>query len=166
MKIQTGRDRKPAMADWIDRFLADDKESTEREALRRQTLQAMGARYWEALCQRLRRDAAKLNQEAIRLLKSELEINKRELIPHNNEIDIDRLAYPAIRLTIILNLPAECITIKQSRIETPEGSYRETQETLQLTLTNGQEIAFIDQEGTQLDLDRASQYILGRFLRN
>lgn len=163
LNISSGYANSHDMTDWIDRFLSDHEEAKKSSELHRQTLHSVGTRYWEMLCRTIRQDAAKLNAKAMHLLKSKIEINNRELIPSDSELNVDRLAFPAIRLAIHLDLNSESIKIVEVRKETLEGDYKETIERLQLKLVNGNEIVFVDSEGGQLNLMQATEYILSRF---
>jgi hypothetical protein len=138
--VYTGDRRSQAMGGWIDKRL--EQTGVERE--RQRTLRAMGLRYWEALRETLSRDAAKLNARALSLLRSEIQVS----------------------LTVKLDLDAETIKISQTRKETLESPYRDTSERLELRLVNGNGIVCIAPDGSRLDLEGASEYILGRFLQN
>jgi len=154
------------MTDRVDQFLHDQREAVNRQELRRYVLHALGERYWEALCMTLKQDVEKLNAKAMPLLKTAIEINQREAIPCSNELQIDCLAYPALYLTLQLDLQAERIQITQKRIETPENSpAMETTESLQLELiNNSSELAFLDSLGNRYGISEVSQYLLIRFL--
>ncbi|MEW6211025.1 MAG: hypothetical protein AB1631_21855 [Acidobacteriota bacterium] len=153
------------MSDWIDKYLYDYQEQAQQQENRRQALYALGQRYWESLGAVIRRDATKLNAKAMSLLKSEIEINKRSLVPTSDELNVDRLAFPAIRLTIRLDLHAESIKITQSRKETPESDYDESTERLQLDVSREGQLVIKDANGKRLTIEEVSQYILGRFLK-
>ena len=151
------------MTDWVDNTLDAHTEKTDLEDKRKRTIYTMGPRYWEALRSCLHHDARKLNARAWPL-KGAIEIKKRDLIPSDSELNINKLALPAIRLTLQLNLGAETIKIVQTRKETPEGNYHDSTEVLQLTVVNDNEIAFVDPSGKTLDVQGASYYILSRLI--
>jgi hypothetical protein len=154
------------MTDRVDKFLHDQREQVNRQELRRYVLHALGERYWEALCTAIKQDVEKLNAKALPLLKAAIEINSRGVTPNSDELHIDCLAYPALYLTLRLDLPAEHLKIDQVRIASLESSPEmEITESLQIGLTNNStEIEFIDTLGNHHDISGVSRYLLIRFL--
>jgi len=153
------------MTDWIDDFGKQLEDQEAQRAHYREVFPAQANRVWRTLVAQIRHDASRLNAKYLPIMKGEIKINDRELIPNDNELYVDKLAFPAIRLTLRLNTSAGGITIDQTRKETVEGSYGETSERLELQLTSSDQITIKDSNGQEFTIEDASKYILERFLK-
>jgi len=164
LNISSDRDKNHGMTDWIDEENAK-RTAQEKEQERFWSIfPAVANRWWQALVIRIKQDAEKLNQTSRPAIKGEMRINGRELIPTEDTLYVDNLAFPALYLDIRLDVGARSIHIHQLRRESLEGRGRETDERLTLDLDTINDLAIKDSEGNSLSLEDASKYILRRFL--
>lgn len=153
------------MSDWIHALKEQHDAERNRREYHMTSFGPAAQRIWEALVFQIRNDVAKLNKEFVPIMKGEIKINNRELIPGDYEIDLDKLAFPAIRLTVQLDTRAESIRIEETRKETPEANYVKTTDRLQLHLPESGPIKIKDRDGRVLEeIEQASEYILRRFV--
>jgi hypothetical protein len=167
LNISSDRDKSRGMTDWIDDFDNDSSNSRKRQEHRRQIFGPKARRIWEALVAQIQHDAARMNaaSNVKAAMKGTIEINNRELIPGDSELNVDKPFIPSVYLDINLDTGAESIKIAQRRKETFEGDSRSTNERLNLQLTDGDEMFITDANGQHLTIEKASEYILRRFLK-
>jgi hypothetical protein len=152
------------MSSWIDKLKEEHIAEQQRQTYRNENFGPMAWRHWQKLCEQLRNDVARLNADLLPIMKGKIEINRRELIPDDGEIDIDKLTFPAIYLSVHLDTGTESIRIDQMRKETPEGNYEKTTSRLRLELADNGNFFIKDRDGKPLSIEQASEYILRRFV--
>lgn len=149
------------MADWIDDLNDADKIKERKREHFWQVFGPQAGRIWEALVAQIQHDVNKLNKTR----STDIRINDRELIPTSEMLFIDKLAFPAVRLTIQLDTGARSIKISQTRKETPSSDYIDTIDRLDLDLLDDDQIEIKTSKGQVLVVEGASAYILTRCLK-
>ena len=161
LRLRIDRDKTSSMTDWIDDLNEADKIKQKKREHFWEVFGPQAGRTWEVLVAQIRHDAEKLN----RTRGTDIKINDRELIPTLGTLYIDKLSFPAVRLTIQLDIGAQSIKISQTRKETPEADYRDTLDRLDLGLLDDDQIEIKSSQGQTLYPEGASRNILERCLK-
>jgi hypothetical protein len=166
LRISTGRDKNLSMSEWIDRLEERQQYLDQHRHHRSQIFGPMAQRKWEALVPQIQGDVGDLNErQAIRssLLNGEILINEQSS-PGRHEMNLTKLAFPRISLTVTLDSHAQSIRIHQVRQETDEGDKIATNDRLLLHLDNNDQMSVRDRNGKWLETEQVSEYILTKFL--
>lgn len=151
------------MTDWIDKRKQEHDAERVRQQYHAENFGPTAYHIWEVVVGQIQRDVDKLNSTP-GLLIGKIRVNGRELIPGGGEVDLDRLEFPAIYLTVRLDVGARSIAIDQRSKATPEGEYVKSNDRLELDLADSGPFNIKDRNGKVLDIAQVSQYLLERFL--
>jgi|SRR5215471_5253457 len=165
LRLDGGKDS--SMGHWIDDFDKDAKHGDARRNHKKGVFRPQAEKTWEALGARIKADVERLNTtpSTMAAMKGPVLVDQRETGPTPDELFLDKEYYPTIYLTVRLSIGGECIEITQRRTETPNSRVKETKERLPLELTEYDQVVITHpEEGGLLTIEKASEYILRRFL--